>query len=145
MPEHSKAYSIFRYKCPHCHEGEFFVDRNPYHLSTAGDVLERCPVCNRRYTPEPGFYYGGMYVAYALAVATCTTIYVATYVLWPSAPTGATAALVLGGLIILAPWLYAISKTIWANFFMGYKGVELTEKEKQKAAERAAHEASLTR
>ncbi|MCB9184178.1 MAG: DUF983 domain-containing protein [Flavobacteriales bacterium] len=145
MAEHSKAYSIFRYKCPHCHEGEFFVDRNPYHLSTVGDVLERCPVCERRYTPEPGFYYGGMYVAYALAVATCTTIYVATIVLWPSASTGATTALVLGGLIMAAPWLYAISKTLWANIFMGYKGVAPTEKERLQALERAAQREPVIR
>jgi hypothetical protein len=125
----SKSYSIFRYKCPHCHQGEFFVDRNPYHLSTAGDVLEHCPVCQRRYTPEPGFYYGGLYVAYALAVAACTTIFVATTVLWPSSTMLTRALLVVGGLVVTAPWLYAISKTIWANLFMTYKGVGPTPDE----------------
>lgn len=138
MPKHSKLYSIFRYKCPYCHEGEFFVDRNPYNLSKAGDLLDHCPVCQRKYTPEPGFYYGGMYVAYALAVATGTSIFVATVVLWPSAPVAAKAGLVVGGLIILAPWLYAISKTIWANLFMSYKGVERTEAERRYAEQRAA-------
>ncbi|MFN3875157.1 MAG: DUF983 domain-containing protein [Flavobacteriales bacterium] len=133
MPKRSKAYSIFRFKCPHCHEGEFFVDRNPYHLSTAGDLLDECPVCRRRYTPEPGFYYGGMYVAYALAVATGTTIFVATAVLWPSATAPAKAGLVVGGLLVLTPWLYALSKTIWANLFMSYKGVEPTAEELRKA------------
>lgn len=140
MTKGSKAYSIFRFKCPHCHEGEFFVDRNPYHLSTAGDLLDKCPVCERRYTPEPGFYYGGMYVSYALAVALCTTLFVAMVVLWPSAPIWATTAVVVGGLVLLAPWLYALSKTLWANLFMTYKGVALTEAERIKAAERAAGE-----
>lgn len=138
MAKHSKAHSIFRYKCPHCHEGEFFVNRNPYHLSTAGDVLDHCPVCERKYTPEPGFYYGGMYVAYALAVALCTSVFVATIVLWPSSSIIARTILVLLGLIGLAPWLYAISKTMWANLFMEYKGVEPTEEEKRKAAHRAS-------
>lgn len=123
MARHSKAYSIFRFKCPHCHEGEFFVDRNPYHLRTVGDVLEQCPACARKYTPEPGFYYGGMYVAYGLAVATCTTIFVATIVLWPSSSIMARAALVIIGLVLAAPWLYAVSKTLWANMFMSYKGI----------------------
>lgn len=136
MAERSKAYSIFKYKCPHCHEGEFFVDRNPYHLSTAGDLLEACPVCRRKYTPEPGFYYGGMYVAYALAVALGTSIFVATIVLWPSAPVAAKAGLVCLGIIGLAPWMYAISKTIWANLFMSYKGVAITEKERLRAEQR---------
>jgi len=138
MAKHSVAHSIFRFKCPHCREGEFYVDRNPYHLSTVGDVLEACPVCQRKYTPEPGFYYGGMYVAYALAVATGTSIFVATLVLWPSASVGAKAGLVAVGLVVFAPWLYALSKTIWANLFIRYKGVATTEAERRYAEQRAA-------
>ena len=61
MTKGNKLYAVFKFKCPHCHEGEFFVDRNPYHLSTVGDLHETCSVCHRKYTPEPGFYYGGMY------------------------------------------------------------------------------------
>lgn len=137
MEKRSVAYSIFRFKCPHCREGEFFVDRNPYHLSTVGDVREACPVCERRFTPEPGFYYGGMYVAYALAVATGTSIFVATLVLWPAASVGAKAGSVAVGLVALGPWLYAVSKTIWANLFMRYKGVAISEAEHRYAAGRA--------
>jgi hypothetical protein len=137
MAKHSVAHSIFRFKCPHCREGEFFVDSNPYHLSKVGDVLDACPVCQRKYTPEPGFYYGGMYVAYALAVATGTSIFVATLVLWPSASIAAKAGSVALGLVALGPWLYAVSKTMWANLFMRYKGVAITEAERRYAAERA--------
>lgn len=137
MIKGSKAYSIFKYRCPHCHEGEFFVDRNPYHLSTAGDLLEACPVCARKYTPEPGFYYGGMYVAYALTVALGTSIFLATRVLWPSATVAVKAVLVCTGIVLLAPWMYALSKTIWANLFMSYKGVARTEAEKLQADQRA--------
>ena len=130
----SKFHSIFRYKCPHCHEGDFFVDNNPYNLAKAGDVLERCPVCQRKFTPEPGFYYGAMYVSYALTVAVFVTVYVAINVLFPEAATWVTVTAVLTALVVLAPWLYAISKTIWANLFLSYKGVQPTEQEKRVAA-----------
>ncbi|MBK8500274.1 MAG: DUF983 domain-containing protein [Flavobacteriales bacterium] len=133
-----KFFSIFRFKCPHCHEGEFFVDRNPYHLRHAGELPERCPVCERKYEPEPGFYYGGMYVAYALAVAVFATIYTAMIVLFPKAPLWLDATLVIAAIVLLAPWMYALSKTIWANLFFSYKGVALTEKERAYAAARAA-------
>ena len=138
----NKFYAIFRYKCPHCHEGQFFVDNNPYNLSKAGDILDECPVCHRRYTPEPGFYYGAMYVSYALAVATFVAAYVATIVLYPEASTGLTVGVVLASLIFSSPYLYALSKTIWASLFMSYKGVERTEKERQEAEERAAKQAA---
>lgn len=133
----SKLYSIFRFKCPHCHEGEFFVDGNPYNLLKAGDIHERCSVCHRKYQPEPGFYYGAMYVAYALAVAVLVAAYVATMVLYPSASTGASVTIVLVVLVLLTPLIYALSKTIYAGLFLGYKGVEPTEKELLDRAERA--------
>ncbi|MFN6115916.1 MAG: DUF983 domain-containing protein [Flavobacteriales bacterium] len=137
----SKAYSIVHKKCPFCHEGAFFVDDNPYNLSKAGDLLEECPVCHRKYLPEPGFYYGGMYVSYALAVAFFVTIYVAIQVLYPEAPLWLYATLSLGGLVVLGPWMYALSKMIWANLFFKYTGVELTPSEQEKAAQRAARRA----
>lgn len=134
----NKLYAIFKFKCPHCHEGEFFVDRNPYNLSKVGDIHSECSVCHRRYAPEPGFYYGAMYVAYALAVATFVSAYVATIVLFPEASTGTTVAVVLGSLLLLAPLLYALSKTLYASIFMGYKGVAPTAKEIADIEARAA-------
>lgn len=138
----SKAYSIAHKKCPFCHEGPFFVDDNPYNLSKAGDLLEECSVCHRKFEPEPGFYYGGMYVSYALAVALFVTIYVAIQVLYPEAPLWLYATLSLGGLVVFGPWMYALSKVIWANLFFKYTGVEQTPEERDKAARRAARHVS---
>ncbi|MCW5898510.1 MAG: DUF983 domain-containing protein [Flavobacteriales bacterium] len=118
----TKLYSIIRFKCPHCHEGEFFVDRNPYNIAKAGDLLDTCPACGRKYEPEPGFYYGGMYVAYALAVALFVTVYLATTILWPASAIGLRVGLVLLALVLFAPLVYALSKIIWANLFLSYKG-----------------------
>lgn len=133
----SKLYAVLKFKCPHCHEGEFFVDRNPYNLMRAGDIHEHCSVCHRRYQPEPGFYFGAMYVAYGLAVATLVTAYVATIVLYPGASTGVAVAVLLVSLLLLTPLLYALSKTIYAAMFISYKGVAITPKETAQLAERA--------
>jgi hypothetical protein len=130
MSERSKLFSIFKFKCAHCHEGEFFVDRNPYNLARVGDLLECCPVCHRKYTPEPGFFFGAMYVSYALGVALFVTIYVAIAVLYPEAPIWLYISSILGSLFLFGPYLYALSKSIWANLFFNYKGVALTEKER---------------
>ncbi len=117
-----KLYSVLRFKCPHCHEGPFFVNDNPYALSTVGEVRERCPVCGRGYHREIGFYYGAMYVSYALAVATFVSVVVAVSVLVPGAGSGSLVAAVLASLVLLGPLLYALSKIIWANLFYGYQG-----------------------
>jgi len=120
----TKLYSIINRKCPHCHEGEFLVSRNPYDLSVVGDLLKECSVCHRKFEPEPGFYYGGMYVSYAFAVALSVTTYVAVTVLAPATSQTTRLVWVLGVLVLSAPALYAWSKALWANLFIDYKGVE---------------------
>ncbi|MCC6540802.1 MAG: DUF983 domain-containing protein [Flavobacteriales bacterium] len=120
----SKLYSIIARKCPHCHEGEFLVSRNPYDLTRAGDLRPSCSVCHRKFEPEPGFYYGGMYASYALAVAQSVTVYVAVTVLAPASAQSTRLFWVLGALLLTTPVLYAWSKALWANLFIGYKGVQ---------------------
>ncbi|HOP43901.1 MAG TPA: DUF983 domain-containing protein [Flavobacteriales bacterium] len=134
MNKGSKLYSILRFKCPHCHEGEFFMDSNPYNLAKAGELHGECPVCHRKYSREPGFYYGAMYVAYALGVALFVSVYVAIYVLYPEASTELYIGGVLGSLVVAGPYVYALSKIIWANLFYAYKGVEATAEEKARQA-----------
>lgn len=124
-----KLYSIFKFKCPHCHEGDFFVSNNPYQLKYAGDIHKKCKACNRKLSMEPGFYYGAMYVAYALGVAFSVSLVVAIYVLFPETEMEIYIITVLSGLVAAGPWLYALSKIIWANLFWSYKGVEKTQEE----------------
>ena len=71
----SKLYSIFKMKCPRCQEGDFFISK-PYDLKRAGDTHERCPQCNLKYSKEPGFYFGAMFVSYGLGVALFVTLWV---------------------------------------------------------------------
>ncbi len=132
----TKLYSILKFKCPHCHEGKFFEDNNPYNLRKAGNLYEECPVCKRKYSIEPGFYYGAMYVAYAYGVALFVTLLVATYVLYPAADYLDYIIVIGTGLVLASPLLYALSKITWANMFMAHKGVDKTEKETQKENQR---------
>ncbi|MCC6575740.1 MAG: DUF983 domain-containing protein [Flavobacteriales bacterium] len=122
MRKGQKLYSILRFKCPHCHEGPFFENDNPYVFSKLGEVRQHCPTCGRSNHREVGFYYGAMYVSYALAVANFVTVYVAVTVLFPSAATWVLVASVLAAQVLFGPLLYALSKIIWANLFYKYQG-----------------------
>jgi uncharacterized protein (DUF983 family) len=116
----SKLYSILRHKCPRCHEGDFFVS-HPYDLSKAGDIHPECPKCGLKYQAEPGFYYGAMYVSYALAVALFVTIWVSFNLFLPSFSVGWQIGAIIFFTLLLGPYLYALSKIIWANFFFSYE------------------------
>ena len=70
---------------------------------------------------EPGFYYGAMYVSYALGVAHIVTFLVARYVLGIEAEFWNFTTLVAITLLLMTPLYYALSKIIWANLFMNFK------------------------
>lgn len=116
----SKLYSVFKGKCPQCQEGDFFVS-HPYDLSHMGDVKESCNKCGLKYSKEPGFYYGAMYVAYALGVATFVTFWVSLNLFFNEVSTGVQIAVVLLAIILSGPYLFSLSKIIWANMFISYQ------------------------
>jgi hypothetical protein len=61
-----------------------------------------------------------MYVAYALAVALFVTIWT-SYNLWlPNVSVWWQIGTVILATVILGPYIYALSKTIWAKFFIKY-------------------------
>ncbi len=116
----TKLYSIFKRKCPVCQEGDFFVSK-PYNLKNLGKIYESCSQCGESFSKEPGFYYGAMYVSYALGVAIFVAVFLLTYLLYPS-PTVFTYIFFIGlSMLVLGPFLYELSKIIWANLFMSYK------------------------
>jgi hypothetical protein len=129
MKKGQKLYSILKFKCPHCHEGDFFVSQNPYNLKKAGDIHQNCTVCGRSQTIEPGFYYGAMYIAYLIAVISFLITFGIVYLVNPEASNTIHITAILIVLVVLGPWIYAVSKTIWINMFVSYKGVEKTEEE----------------
>lgn len=117
----TKLFSVLHFKCPHCHEGEFFKERNPYNLKVMSATYDYCPHCRRKLYIEPGFYYGAMYVSYALAVAHVITLWVARVILGIEPEFWNFIIFVGSTLLLLSPLYYALSKIIWANMFIHYK------------------------
>lgn len=113
----SKLYSIFQMKCPRCHEGDFFM-AHPYNLKRAGDTHKRCPKCDLNYSPEPGFYFGAMFVSYALGVALFVTFWVSFNLFFEDVNLGLQILIISLVSILTAPYFYALSKIIWANMFI---------------------------
>lgn len=115
----TKLYSILNFKCPVCHEGEFF-QAHPYVLSKVGDLHANCPVCGVKYEKEIGFYTGAMYVSYAIGVAVFATVWVAMGVLFPELGVGAQITTIALVMLAGSPLFYALSKIIWANLFFSF-------------------------
>ena len=119
MLKGTKLYSILKLKCPRCHEGNLFVSRNPYNFKMMDKMPDNCPVCNQKYWPEPGFYYGAMYVSYALTIAISVSVFV---VMWLLSCFNVIPYLITNSLIILIlfPPVFRFSRAVWVNFFIKY-------------------------
>ncbi|MDA9312066.1 DUF983 domain-containing protein [Vicingaceae bacterium] len=85
------------------------------------EVKDSCENCNRKFSIEPGFYYGAMYVSYAFGVAHVISFVVAKFVLGFEMEFWNFIILAASFLIIATPLYYALSKIIWANLFMNFK------------------------
>ena len=120
MKKGTKLYSIIKFKCPSCHEGNFFIS-HPYNLKNTGDVLDKCPKCSVKYMLEPGFYQGALYVAYGLGVALFLLIWLLCTLFFPSLSAWIQISLVAISSILLGPLLFSLSKIIYANIFIPLK------------------------
>lgn len=115
----SKLYSILFMKCPRCHQGRF-LENHPYNLSSMNKVKDSCPSCGLKYMMEPSFYYGSMYVSYAVGVAVAMAVYVLIYISGLDLGVGGIFGVIVAALVLLMPYIGAVSKSIWANFFFKY-------------------------
>ncbi|RPG69750.1 MAG: DUF983 domain-containing protein [Flavobacteriaceae bacterium TMED120] len=111
--------NIFRLKCPVCHKGEF-LQTQPRFFFKLIRVRESCTNCKTRFKIEPSFYYGSMYVSYALGVF---LMMATTLVYWLSSnPFSVLHCFlwIVGVVLILNSYINTWSKLIWANFFFKY-------------------------
>lgn len=121
MKKYTKLYSILKFKCPKCHEGDFFVTQNPYKIKKLGEVRKKCSFCNQSFFLEPGFYYGSMYVSYAIGVAIFVSIWIATQIIYPAAKMNWYMISVSTILLLGTPYIYCLSKIVWANLFIHHE------------------------
>lgn len=119
MLKNSFLYSVFNNKCPRCHEGNFFIDTNPYNLKHMAGMYKTCPHCGQPYELEPWFYYGAMYVSYAVSVffslsAAAISFFVFRTGLW-------TGLIISCGFpFLIYPLIFRWSRLLWINVFVKY-------------------------
>lgn len=109
--------SILTLTCPRCRIGKLFAQ--PFNFTNALKMPYHCPHCDQRFYPEPGFYYGALFMSYILSV-------------WPFFFLGLFFTMVLGwgfnatiGMILLTAaltyvYFYRLARSIWLHFFVKF-------------------------
>ncbi len=115
----SKIYSMLTGCCPKCHQESMYRTKNAYNLSETLKVNERCSHCNTKYRIEPSFFFGAMYVSYAVGVAFGVAAFVISYLIFETSLT-TTFIAIIGTLMVFMPIIMRLSRNIWINMFMSY-------------------------
>lgn len=96
-----------------------YRERNPYLLGSLFHMHEKCSHCGTRYKMEPSFFYGAMYVSYAVGVGFAVAVFVIAFLILGASLVNTFIAIVCA-LVLLLPVIIRLSRNIWINFFIHY-------------------------
>ncbi len=114
----NKLFSILNLKCPRCHEGDLFHTSTWSFQDIAG-MPDRCPNCGLNYMPEPGFYYGAMFVSYIFWGFFCV-IFGGTFIIALEWTVNQAMILLVVISAIFFVWLFRMSRAVWFNAMQHY-------------------------
>jgi uncharacterized protein (DUF983 family) len=111
--------SIVRYRCPKCRKGKIF--KEPFNVKDPLAMPDNCAVCGQKTMPEPGFYYGAMFLSYIVTgflylgiVAVCILVFDLSVNI---------AFLVLIAFVALTYFKTArIARSLWLHLMVKYEG-----------------------
>jgi len=119
MPKVSKSNlgSIFGFTCPRCRKGSLYI--KPFSWSTAYQMHSSCSECGQTYEPEPGFYYGAMFISY---ITTAWLFVIVGLSLAFGLGWSVTSTLIAVGVIavVLHNTIFRFSRSLWLHLFVSY-------------------------
>jgi len=114
----SSALAILAQRCPRCHQGPLFT-HSALNLTKFADMPAACPVCGQAYEPEPGFYWGAMYISFAFSTGIMLVVGFAVYFLLHDPATWVYIVSVAVASLLLTPLSLRYSRTLMLYWFGG--------------------------
>ena len=118
--KHSNLQTMLKLKCPRCREAGLFEDNNPYHFSKLLKMHSKCPDCGLNFIPEPGFYYGAMFLSYIMNAFLIVAVFVTYILLTPKFSELYSILYIAATIVVCAPYTYRLSRSVWLNFLVNY-------------------------
>lgn len=112
----NRGLAMLQCKCPRCQTGNLFKHSST-NLKGFMAMNESCTHCGLRYEIEPGFFWGAMYVSYALTTGlmllTCGTL------LWGfnDPDFWVYVASIIGVITLTVPWVFRYSRMFMIYLF----------------------------
>ncbi|OUR94255.1 DUF983 domain-containing protein [Flavobacteriales bacterium 34_180_T64] len=113
-----RVFEVLNCKCPKCKKGKIFNERGNILLFKIPKMNNRCNECNYKFEKETGFFFGAMFVSYALAVAQMILSLVVFWCFIDFSPLNVFLIITVVT-ILLSTINFRVSRSIW--IFLFYK------------------------
>jgi uncharacterized protein (DUF983 family) len=113
-----KAYAVVNIKCPRCHEADMF-ETGSFSFNKPFDMKERCDKCGEDFFPEPGYYYGAMFLSYIFTGFFC--IFFVLFFHWVlDWSTNASFALLIAVLGLGFVYIFRLARALYLGIHVSY-------------------------
>lgn len=110
--------SMIGLKCPRCRTGNLF-QKSTFAFSKPFEMHEECPKCKLNYWPEPGFYYGAMFLSYIVFSFPCLGfVFFLRWVLGYSIGASMLLLCLVAGLGFV--YVFRVSRSLWLAMNVKY-------------------------
>ena len=110
---------MFNHKCAECHQGDMFPTSS-FGFNKPFQMNQRCPLCDADMEPEPGFYYGAMFMSYIFsAFLTLGFVMLLHWVFDVSLFTSFLWLIIVWAIFFV--WWFRFSRAFWFNLIIGFR------------------------
>lgn len=111
-----KLFSILKCKCPNCNKGDMFSNNGNIFLFKMPEMNKRCENCNFKFEKETGFFFGAMFVSYALGAAEMIASLVLFWYLVDLSPLIVFSIITIIA-VLSSTFNFRLSRSIWTHIF----------------------------
>ncbi len=111
-----KVVDILNCKCPKCRKEDIFNNRGNILLFKMPKMNDRCRECDYKFEKEPGFFFGSMFVSYALTVGQMIISLVVFWHFLDFSPLRVYFIIAIM-LVLLSTINFRVSRSIWIYLF----------------------------
>jgi uncharacterized protein (DUF983 family) len=111
---------IFRNECPKCNKGKVFRDKNFFFSIGFPKMNKYCSYCNYKFEKEPGYFFGAMFVNYALTVGEGLITYFIAHQFFHKTFDLRIIPIICSVVILLCFFNIRLSRMIWIYMFKNY-------------------------
>jgi uncharacterized protein (DUF983 family) len=111
---------IFNNKCPNCSIGKVFKDKSFFFSVGFPKMNEYCGHCNYKFEKEPGYFFGAMFINYALTVGEGLITYLIAHQFFDKTFDLRIIPIISSIVLLLCFFNIRLSRMIWIYMFKNY-------------------------